>query len=79
MLAVYVDLSKANASVRLDLLEFLLEGSGLPSQVWRPMLAKEPCYVQLCCKDQVLGGRPRRLGSRGHEGPGRVGQSHPLL
>ncbi len=36
LLAVCVDLSKA--SVRLDLLEFLLEGSGMPSQVWRPML-----------------------------------------
>ena len=31
LLAVCVDLSKAYDSVRLDLLEFLLEGSGLPS------------------------------------------------
>ncbi len=38
VLAVCIDLSKAYDSVRLDLLEFLLEGSGLPRKVWRPML-----------------------------------------
>ncbi len=38
VLAVCIDLSKGYDSVRFDLLEFLLEGSGLPSQVWRPML-----------------------------------------
>ena len=38
LLAVCVDLSKAYDSVRLDLLEFLLCGSGLPAEVWRPML-----------------------------------------
>ena len=38
LLAVCVDLSKAYDSVRLDLLEFLLCGSGLLAEVWRPML-----------------------------------------
>ena len=38
VLAVCIDLARAYDSVRLDLLEFLLEGTGLPSQVWRPML-----------------------------------------
>ena len=44
LLAVCVDLSKAYDSVRLDLLEFLLEGSGLPSEVWQPMadMARAP-------------------------------------
>jgi hypothetical protein len=36
VLAVCVDQSKAYDMVRLDLLEFLLEGSGLPRQVWQP-------------------------------------------
>ena len=39
MLAVCVDLSKAYDSVRLGLLEFLLCGSGLPKEVWRPVLS----------------------------------------
>ena len=38
MLAVCVDQSKAYDSVRLDLLEFLLAGSGMPPEVWRPMM-----------------------------------------
>ena len=44
MLAVCVDQSKAYDSIRLDLLAFLLAGSGMPPEVWRPMLdmAKAP-------------------------------------
>ncbi len=44
LLAACVDLSKAHDTVRLNLLEFLLCGSGLPAEVWRPMLdmAKAP-------------------------------------
>ena len=37
-LAVCVDLSKAYDSARLDLLDHLLSCSGLPAEVWRPML-----------------------------------------
>ncbi len=33
VLAVCIDLSKAYDSVRLDMLDFLLQGSGTPSQV----------------------------------------------
>jgi hypothetical protein len=44
LLAICVDLSKAYDTVRLDLLDFLLAGSGLPQEVWRPMMdmAKAP-------------------------------------
>ena len=44
LLAICVDESKAYDSVRLDLLEFLLAGSGLLQEVWRPMMdmAKAP-------------------------------------
>ena len=38
LLAFCVDLSKAYDTVQLDLLEFLLRGSGLPAEIWRPML-----------------------------------------
>ncbi len=38
VLAVCVDLSKAYDTVRHDLLEFLLVGSGVPAVVWKPML-----------------------------------------
>jgi hypothetical protein len=38
LLAVCVGLSKAYDAGQLDLLEFLLCGSGLPADVWRPML-----------------------------------------
>ena len=44
VLGVCVDQSKAYDSVRLDLLEFLLEGSGMPKAVWQPMadMARAP-------------------------------------
>ena len=44
LVAACVDQSKAYDSVRLDLLEFLLAGSGMPQEAWRPMLdmAKAP-------------------------------------
>ena len=44
VLAVCVDQSKAYDGVRFDLLEFVLAGSGMPQEVWRPMLdmAKAP-------------------------------------
>jgi hypothetical protein len=44
LLAVCIDLSKAYDTVRLDLLEHLYSNSGLPTEVWRPMLdmAKAP-------------------------------------
>ncbi len=44
MLAICLDQSKACDSVRPDLLEFLLAGSGLPRAVWRPIMdmAKAP-------------------------------------
>ncbi len=38
ILAICVDQSKAFDSVRLDLLEFVLAGSGLPQEVCRPMM-----------------------------------------
>ncbi len=38
LLAICVDQSKAYDSVRLDLLDFLLAGSGLPQEVWSPMM-----------------------------------------
>ena len=38
MLAVCVDQSKAYDHMRLDLLEFLLERSGVPVEVWRPIV-----------------------------------------
>jgi hypothetical protein len=44
VLGVCVDQTKAYDSVRLDLLEFLLEGSGMPRAVWKPMadMARAP-------------------------------------
>ncbi len=44
VLAVCIDCSKAYDTVRLDLLEFIMAGSGLPAAVWRPMMdiAKAP-------------------------------------
>ena len=44
MLAVCIDLSKAYDTIRLDFLEFLLAGSGMPPEVWRPIMdmAKAP-------------------------------------
>ena len=44
LLAICVDQSKAYDSARLDLLETFLAGSGLPQEVWRPMIdvAKAP-------------------------------------
>ena len=38
LLAVCIDLSKAYDTVRLDLLAFILAGSGMPAAVWRPMM-----------------------------------------
>ena len=38
LLALCVDESKSYDGIRLDLLEFLLAGSGMPPEVWRPML-----------------------------------------
>jgi hypothetical protein len=44
MLAACVDQSKAYDNLRLDLLEYLLAGSGVPPEVWRPVvdMAKAP-------------------------------------
>jgi hypothetical protein len=38
LMAVCVDSSKTYDSVRMDMLEHLLSCSGLPAEVWRPML-----------------------------------------
>jgi hypothetical protein len=38
MLAACVDQSKAYDNLRLDLLEYLLAGSGVPPEVWRPIV-----------------------------------------
>ena len=49
MLAVCVDQSKAYDNLRLDLLEFLLAGSGVPPEVWRPIvdMAKAPRRLKI--------------------------------
>ena len=49
LLAVCVDLSKAYDTVHLELLEFLLAGSGLAAEIWRPMLgmARAPRRVKV--------------------------------
>ncbi len=49
MLAVCIDLSKAYDTVKLDLLEFLLAGSGMPPEVWRPIMdmAKAPRRLEV--------------------------------
>ncbi len=49
LLAVCVDLSKAYDTVHLELLEFLLAGSGLPAEIWRPMLdmARAPRRIKV--------------------------------
>ena len=38
VLAACIDLSKAYDTVNLQLLAFVLAGSGMPAEVWRPML-----------------------------------------
>jgi hypothetical protein len=49
VLGVCVDQTKAYDSVRLDLLEFLLEGSGMPNSVWQPMadMARAPRRLEV--------------------------------
>ena len=44
-----MDLSKAYDTVFLELLEFLLAGSGLPAEIWRPMLdmARAPRRIKV--------------------------------
>ena len=44
-----MDLSKAYDAAFLELLEFLLAGSGLPAEIWRPMLdmARAPRWIKV--------------------------------
>ena len=73
LLAICVDQSKAYDSVRLGLLEFLLAGSGLPQEVWRPMvdMAKAPRRLEVITAveewraptDGLIPGCGRPLGS----------------
>ena len=55
LLAVCIDLSKCYDTVHLELLEFLLAGSGLAAEIWRPMLdmARAPRRVKVM---QAVGG-----------------------
>ena len=55
LLAVCMDLSEACDTVHLELLEFLLGGSGLAAEIWRPMLdmARAPRRVKVL---QAVGG-----------------------
>ncbi len=49
VLAICVDLSEAYDSVRLGLLEFLPDRSGMPAEIWTPMLdvARAPLLLKV--------------------------------
>jgi hypothetical protein len=65
MLAVCIDLSKAYDTIRLDLLEFLLAGSGMPPEVWRPIMDMAKAPRRLKVLSAWSGGTPRVGWSRG--------------
>ena len=70
LLAVCIDLSKAYDTVRLDLLEHLYSNSGLPTEVWRPMLDRPKLPGDSrSCKPWASGASRRRASRRAARQP----------